>query len=130
MPETVLAPGFKAEPYWWEAAPRSTAPPADIPRIADVVVGSGYTGLSAALTLARAGRRTVVLEAGVPGFGASTRNAGYVGQALLLPFSDLIRKIGLKRAIACYREANAAFLIRLSVGHLAAMLPAYYMPTG
>jgi glycine/D-amino acid oxidase-like deaminating enzyme len=46
----------------------------------------------------------------VPGFGASTRNAGYVGQALLLPFSDLIRKIGLKHAIACYYEANAAFL--------------------
>ena len=66
-------------PYWWEAAPPDTddaALPSDI----DVaIVGAGYTGLSAALTLARRGRGCVVLDRGTPGAGASTRNGGQVG---------------------------------------------------
>ena len=44
---------------------------------ADVaIVGAGYTGLSAALHLARSGYRVVVLEAHRVGFGASGRNGG------------------------------------------------------
>ncbi len=47
---------------------------------ADVcIVGAGYTGLSAALHLAKAGRRVVVLEAHRAGFGASGRNGGQLG---------------------------------------------------
>ena len=44
-----------------------------------LVIGSGFTGLSAALVLARVGRDVVVVDAGVPGYGASTRNGGQVG---------------------------------------------------
>lgn len=47
---------------------------------ADVcVVGAGYTGLSAALHLAEAGQRVVLLEAHRVGFGASGRNGGQLG---------------------------------------------------
>ncbi len=47
---------------------------------ADVcIVGGGYTGLSAALHLAQAGLRVMLLEAHRVGFGASGRNGGQVG---------------------------------------------------
>ncbi len=46
---------------------------------ADVaVVGGGYTGLSAALSLAKAGYKVVVIEANKIGWGASGRNGGQV----------------------------------------------------
>ncbi|WP_291728497.1 FAD-binding oxidoreductase [Leisingera sp. F5] len=48
--------------------------------VADVcIVGGGYTGLSAALHLAEAGQRVVLLEAHRVGFGASGRNGGQLG---------------------------------------------------
>ncbi|MGH6952644.1 MAG: NAD(P)/FAD-dependent oxidoreductase, partial [Alphaproteobacteria bacterium] len=107
--EPVLAPGFKTTPYWWLDAPPRELPDSAVPAETDVaIVGSGYTGLSAALTLARAGRRVHVLEAEHPGFGASTRNSGFVGRELRLKFSVLARRYGIERAAALAREAVAA----------------------
>ncbi|MCB8877189.1 NAD(P)/FAD-dependent oxidoreductase [Acidisoma silvae] len=46
---------------------------------ADVcIIGAGFTGISAALTLAEAGIRAVVLEAKQIGWGASGRNGGQI----------------------------------------------------
>ncbi|WNJ93604.1 FAD-binding oxidoreductase [Bosea sp. 685] len=59
-----------------------------------VVVGAGYTGLSAALHLARAGRSVVVLEAVEIGFGASGRNSGFVNAGLWVMPDDLIATLG------------------------------------
>ncbi|RUP00477.1 FAD-binding oxidoreductase [Hyphomicrobium sp.] len=68
-------------PYWWDAAPGgSDENLKTVPKNCDVaIVGSGFTGFSAALTLARAGRSVSVFERGRAGFGASTRNGGQVG---------------------------------------------------
>ena len=93
----------KLEPYWWEAAPRPFVAPAVLPSNVDVaIVGSGYTGLNAALTLARGGRSVCVFESGRPGEGASSRNGGGFGFGLRLPFGRLIGRVGLARAKALY----------------------------
>ncbi|WP_350333206.1 NAD(P)/FAD-dependent oxidoreductase [Coralliovum pocilloporae] len=67
--------------FWQDdvAAPRPVCPTLEGDTTADVVViGAGYTGLHAALQLARVhDRDVVVLEAGSPGWGASGRNGGF-----------------------------------------------------
>ena len=107
---SLFSPDFKDTPYWWEAAPRAKSEPRTPPKRADVaIVGSGITGLNAALTLARAGRSVVVLDAGDLGQGASTRNSGYVGRTLKRSFAELMHKHGPDYAVSVYREMQAAF---------------------
>src|SRR5258706_15065284 len=43
-----------------------------------VIIGAGYTGLSAAHHLAKSGLTPIVLEANRPGWGASGRNGGVI----------------------------------------------------
>ncbi|MBT6116362.1 MAG: FAD-binding oxidoreductase [Rhodospirillaceae bacterium] len=109
MVDDIFAESFKTDPYWWEAAPRPKLDPEPLPKTCDLaVVGSGFTGLSAALTAARGGRDTVVIEAEDPGYGASTRNAGYVGRTLWHKFEPLMKKHGAKEAARLQNDAVAA----------------------
>ncbi len=63
----------------WVADCDEPAPAADTPRDADlVVIGGGFTGLSAALHMARAGHSVTLFEAQEVGYGASGRNGGQV----------------------------------------------------
>ena len=75
------------------------------------IIGAGYTGLSAALHLARLGIDVRVVDAGPPGGGASGRNGGFccIG-AVKLSDQAMIRQFGLdeaKRFYASQREAVA-----------------------
>jgi len=74
-----LAPGAIEEPFWWEGARPPSDEPGPLPERADVlVIGGGYTGLSCAIALARAGTDVLVVDAETPGFGGSSRNGGQV----------------------------------------------------
>jgi gamma-glutamylputrescine oxidase len=61
-------------------------------------VGAGYTGLSAALHLAQAGRKVVVLEAHRAGFGASGRNGGQLGSGQRVEQPYLEKMVGMDAA--------------------------------
>ena len=70
--------------YWHDTAPPFIrAEQGPVEGHYDVaIVGGGFTGLSAALHLAKAGVRVVVLEGGTVGSGASGRNGGHLNNGL------------------------------------------------
>lgn len=101
---------MKEVPYWWEEAPPTPGDTPAMPRSADVaVIGSGYTGLSAALTLARAGRSVVVFDSDTPGIGASSRNGGMLGSWLKPSLDTLTRRYGPEAARALFAESREAY---------------------
>jgi glycine/D-amino acid oxidase-like deaminating enzyme len=80
-----------------------------LPETADVaVIGAGFTGLSAARTLAKKGARVVVLESETLGWGASSRNGGMVLTGLKLGVNQLIDMYGHERARRMYAASLAS----------------------
>ncbi len=63
-----------------------------------VIVGAGFTGLSAALHLAERGYDVAVLDAHRMGFGASGRNGGQVGSGQRVEQDRLEKTYGLDKA--------------------------------
>lgn len=59
-----------------------------------VVIGGGYTGLSAALTAATRGASVAVVEAREIGFGGSGRNVGLANAGLWMPPEDINAVLG------------------------------------
>ncbi|WP_421951144.1 NAD(P)/FAD-dependent oxidoreductase [Pelagibacterium sp.] len=105
-----IAAGTRYESYWTATAPRYraavAAPLGD--RVDVAVIGGGFTGLSAALALARSGANVVVLEAGMIGGGASGRNGGQCNNGTATDFASLVAGIGMERASAYYRAFDSA----------------------
>ncbi len=81
---------------WEKTAP---SPPATDPLAGDkaadvVVVGGGYTGLSAALHLAEAGASVILIEAKEIGFGGAGRNVGLINAGMWVMPDDLPSALG------------------------------------
>jgi glycine/D-amino acid oxidase-like deaminating enzyme len=69
----------KQIPFWVEEHPRPEHLTSELPDEADVlIVGSGLTGLTAGLRLARGGKSVVVVDSGEIASGASSVNGGMV----------------------------------------------------
>ena len=71
------------------------------------IVGAGYTGLWAALTLAQKGFKVIVLDAHRAGFGASGRNGGQVGSGFNKGQLWLEQRLGPMKAHALWDIAEA-----------------------
>lgn len=100
-PDHAYGPAPRAGCYWPTTTEGVEVSQARGEITADVaVIGAGFTGLSTALHLARAGADVVVAEAEYPGWGASGRNGGFCclggsaasGDALARMFGDPARR--------------------------------------
>ncbi len=101
---------FTEKSFWTDTVAMPVADASrPLPESADVaVIGGGYTGLSAARTLAKSGARVVVLEAETLGWGASSRNGGMVLTGMKLPVETLIGRYGLDPVRRMYAASLAS----------------------
>ncbi len=101
---------MKLASFWHDTAPRfggGATGPVD-GRVDVAIVGGGFTGLSAALALARRGAKVAVLEADHIGAGASGRNGGQCNNGFAQSFGDVEARFGFARAVALYQAFDAA----------------------
>src|SRR5437879_13813451 len=97
------------ENYWLTTANMPHGTPNPLPEAADVaIIGSGFTGLSAARTLAKRGAKVAVLESQTIGWGASSRNGGMVLTGMKLGVNKLISMYGRERTRRMYAATLAS----------------------
>jgi glycine/D-amino acid oxidase-like deaminating enzyme len=89
---------------WTDTAPLPSLPASALPDSTDVlVIGGGYTGLSAARSLARRGVEVTVLEQHTMGWGASSRNGGFMLSGYKPEMEEIARRVGAERAAGMFR---------------------------
>jgi glycine/D-amino acid oxidase-like deaminating enzyme len=101
---------MKLTPFWTDQTPvPSDLPLHELPASVDVaVVGSGVTGLNAAIELAKAGVSVVVLEQQEIGWGASSRNAGMMSAGTTASTAYQLRKYGTETTRQLFRWSAEA----------------------
>lgn len=107
---------MKTTPFWWEEAePQHGERSFDKTTCTALIIGSGYTGLSAAITLAEAGLAdVVVVDAMRIGEGASSRNGGMIGNSAKFTLAQASKRFGEKRATEIIDDygASMSFMIQ------------------
>ena len=96
-------------PYWWhDALPTLGARKAVESSCDVVIIGAGYTGLSAAIELARTGKSVQVFDRGIAGAGASSMNGGILSGNLRLGLKASMDAYGEEVGLAFYNEGIVA----------------------
>jgi len=94
---------IREKTFWLDTAEMPVLPQQPLPERVDVaVIGAGFTGLSAARTLAKRGAKVAALESQTVGWGASSRNGGMVLTGLKLGATTLISRYGKEMARRMY----------------------------
>ncbi|HEV2117994.1 MAG TPA: FAD-binding oxidoreductase [Terriglobales bacterium] len=100
---------YKERVFWWDTVAMPEGESAPLPEKVDVaVIGSGFSGLSAARTLARRGAKVAVLEAESLCWGASSRNGGMVLTGMKLGVAKLVARYGLETTRHIYAASLAS----------------------
>jgi glycine/D-amino acid oxidase-like deaminating enzyme len=95
--------------FWLDTVTMPVPPKLPLPERVDIaVIGAGFTGLSAARTLAKLGASVAVLESETVGWGASSRNGGMVLTGLKLGANNLISHYGKEAARQMYAASLAS----------------------
>jgi glycine/D-amino acid oxidase-like deaminating enzyme len=95
--------------YWLTTVEMPKGASGTLPETADVaVIGAGFTGLSAARTLAQKGVKVAVLETETLGWGASSRNGGMVLTGMKLGVNQLISMYGRELTQRMYAASLAS----------------------
>ncbi len=95
--------------YWLKTAQMPAGTATGLPERVDVaIVGAGYTGLSAARTLAKRGAKVAIFEANTIGWGASSRNGGMVLTGMKLGVETLAGRYGMDAARQMYAASVAS----------------------
>lgn len=100
---------MKMMSYWLDSAkPFASAATGGPEGTADVVVvGAGFTGLCAALALAKKGAKVVVLEAVRVAGAASGRNGGMCNNGFAQDYGGMVERFGMERANLFYKAFDA-----------------------
>ncbi|MGR6467691.1 NAD(P)/FAD-dependent oxidoreductase [Rhizobium sp. PAMB 3182] len=99
----------QSTPYWWDDCDFQSLPVQPVGATCDVViVGGGYTGLSAAIELARAGRHVQLFDRQPLGKAASSRNGGMASGSIRPSRKALVKRFGEARANGILLEGKAA----------------------
>ena len=107
--ETIWCHNRKETSFWLEGLPEFNSISKKLPKRVDVaIVGSGYTGLNAALQTIKGGRSTTVFEAGEPGQGCSTKNGGQISTSIKPSLEKLSAKFGAQKGLAIRQEGENA----------------------
>lgn len=104
-----LPASIKSTPYWWEDCDFPQLSERGLEKTCDVaIVGGGYTGLSAAIELARAGKHVQLFDRQIIGHAASSRNGGMASGGIRPGRGELIKRFGIETANGILAEGHAA----------------------
>lgn len=96
---------IKNIPYWSSNVERLRYKSIPVKSDCDaVIIGAGYTGLSTAIKLAKAGKFVQVFDVAQVGSGASSLNAGILSGNLRFSLKSLIESKGMKAGTEYYIE--------------------------